>query len=59
MLKFCSLYSGSSGNSLFVESNKTKLLIDCGESAKKIVNSLSDIDVDISDIDAILAMLNL
>ena len=54
MLKFCSLYSGSSGNSLFVESNKTKLLIDCGESAKKIVNSLSDIDVDISDIDAIL-----
>ena len=54
MLKFCSLFSGSSGNSLFVESNKTKLLVDCGESAKKIVNSLSDIDVDIEDIDAIL-----
>ena len=54
MIKFCSLYSGSSGNSLYVETNKTKLLIDCGESAKKIVNSLSDIDVNIEDIDGIL-----
>ncbi|MBR2241025.1 MAG: MBL fold metallo-hydrolase [Clostridia bacterium] len=54
MLKFCSLFSGSSGNSLFVESNKTKLLVDCGESAKKIVNSLSDIDVNIEDINGIL-----
>lgn len=54
MIKFCSLYSGSSGNSLYVETNKTKLLVDCGESAKKIVNSLSDIDVNIEDIDGIL-----
>lgn len=54
MIKFCSLYSGSSGNSLYVETNKTKLLLDCGESAKKIVNSLSDIDVNIEDIDGIL-----
>ena len=54
MFKFCSLYSGSSGNSLFVQTNKTKILVDCGESAKKIVNSLSDIDVDIQDINAIL-----
>ena len=54
MIKFCSLYSGSSGNSLYVETNKTKLLVDCGESAKRIVNSLSDIDVNIEDIDGIL-----
>ena len=54
MFRFCSLYSGSSGNSLFVESNKTKLLVDCGESAKKIITSLADIDVDIETIDAIL-----
>lgn len=54
MFKFCSLYSGSSGNSLFVQTDKTKVLVDCGESAKKIVNSLSDIDIDIQDIDAIL-----
>lgn len=54
MLKFCSLYSGSSGNSLFVQSNNTKILIDCGQSAKKIENALTDIDIDISEIDAIL-----
>lgn len=54
MLKFCSLYSGSSGNSLFVESDSTKILIDVGVSAKKIVNGLDSIGVNIQDIDAIL-----
>lgn len=54
MFKFCSLFSGSSGNSLFVQTDKTKILVDCGESAKKIVNSLSEIDINIDDIDAIL-----
>lgn len=54
MFKFCSLFSGSSGNSLFVETDKTKILVDCGESAKKITESLSDIDIKIEDIDAIL-----
>lgn len=54
MFKFCSLYSGSSGNSLFVQTDKTKLLIDCGESAKKIVSALDDIDIDIQNINAIL-----
>jgi len=54
MLKFCSLYSGSSGNSLFVQSNNTKILVDCGTSAKKIENALNSINIDISEIDAIL-----
>lgn len=54
MFNFCSLFSGSSGNSLFIQTNKTKILVDCGESAKKIVNSLLDIDIKIEDIDAIL-----
>ena len=54
MLKFCSLYSGSSGNSLFVQSNNTKIQIDCGTSAKKIETALDNIDIDITDIDAIL-----
>jgi len=54
MLKFCSLYSGSSGNSLFVETASTKLLIDVGVSVKKIVNALNSINVNIEDIDAIL-----
>ena len=54
MLNFCSLYSGSSGNSLFIETANTKLLIDAGVSSKKIENALSDIDVDPYTIDGIL-----
>lgn len=54
MLNFCSLYSGSSGNSLFVQSDNTKILIDCGVSSKKIEEALKSIDVDVSSIDAIL-----
>lgn len=40
MLNFCSLYSGSSGNCLFVETENTKLLIDSGVSLKKIEQGL-------------------
>ncbi len=54
MLKFSSLYSGSSGNCLFVKSNKTKILIDCGPSGKKIEDGLLSIDEHIEDIDAII-----
>ena len=54
MFKFCSLYSGSTGNSLFVETKNTRILVDAGESAKKIQESLSNIEVDIETIDGIL-----
>ena len=54
MLKFCSLYSGSTGNSSLIQSNNTNILIDAGESAKKIVSALSFNNIDISNIDAIL-----
>lgn len=54
MLNFYSLYSGSSGNCLLVSTESTKLLIDCGTSMKKIVTGLTDIDINISDINAIL-----
>ena len=40
MLKCCSFYSGSSGNSFFVQSEKTNLLIDVGVSFKKMENAL-------------------
>lgn len=53
-MKFCSLYSGSTGNSLFVQGNETKILIDSGMSAKKIVEALDHIDVKIEEINAIL-----
>lgn len=54
MLNFCSLYSGSSGNSLFVETQNTKLLIDAGVSSKKIEKALSEIEVEPSSLDGIL-----
>lgn len=54
MFQFCSLYSGSSGNSLFIQTSNTKILIDAGESAKKISDALSLIGVQASELDAIL-----
>lgn len=54
MFNFCSLYSGSSGNSLFIETQNTKLLIDAGVSSKKIETALNDINIDPSTIDGIL-----
>ncbi|MBR3254615.1 MAG: MBL fold metallo-hydrolase [Clostridia bacterium] len=54
MLNFCSLYSGSSGNSLFVQSENTKILIDCGVSCKKVQEALNALDVDPTSIDAVL-----
>ena len=54
MFNFCSLYSGSSGNSLFVETENTKILVDVGMSCKKIEEALSEINVEPLSIDAIL-----
>ena len=54
MLNFCSLYSGSSGNSLFIQSNNTKLLVDAGVSSRKIENALLDMEIDPCSIDGIL-----
>ncbi len=54
MFKFCSLYSGSTGNSLFIETNDTRILVDTGESCKKITEALSNIDVSMDSINAII-----
>ncbi len=53
MTKFCPLISGSSGNSVFIGTDNTRILIDAGVSGKKIENSLKDISENCSDIDAI------
>lgn len=53
-MKFCSLYSGSTGNSLFVQGNETKILVDAGVSAKKIVEALDAINENINEINAII-----
>ena len=54
MLKFCSLYSGSSGNSSLVQSKDINILIDAGVSGKKIVDALASINIAIENISAIL-----
>jgi phosphoribosyl 1,2-cyclic phosphodiesterase len=54
MVKFCSLYSGSSGNSIFIASGSTRLLIDAGLSAKRIIEALCSIGEKPSELNAVL-----
>ncbi|MGI6778233.1 MAG: MBL fold metallo-hydrolase [Acetivibrionales bacterium] len=54
MIKFCSLFSGSSGNAIFLSAGKTKLLIDAGLSGKKIIQALHSIGEDPSELSALL-----
>ena len=53
MSRFCSLYSGSSGNSVAIGCGGKYILIDAGQSAKKIKERLSQEDIDPADICAI------
>ena len=52
-MKFCSLYSGSSGNSIFIASDNAKVLIDAGLAGKKIDEALKHIGEESSSIDGI------
>lgn len=54
MKGFCPLASGSKGNCIYLGTERTKILIDAGISAKSIRLRLSEINVDLSEIDAIL-----
>ncbi len=54
MIRFCSLYSGSSGNCLFVANGSTKILIDAGLSGKKIISALTSIGENPETISAVL-----
>ena len=53
-MRLCSLYSGSSGNCIYVGSDKTHLLIDVGVSMKKVVAALQEIDVKPEELSGIL-----
>ena len=53
-IKFCSLSSGSSGNCQYIETNKSKILVDAGFSGKRIEALLQSIEVDPRSIDGIL-----
>lgn len=52
-MKFCSLYSGSSGNSIFVGSDEARILIDAGLPGKRIDEALKSIGQEASNIDGI------
>ncbi|NGX37346.1 MAG: putative metallo-hydrolase YycJ [Chlamydiae bacterium] len=51
---FCPLASGSKGNALYIGTRHTKVLIDAGISTRMLIKKLSEINVDLSDIDAIV-----
>lgn len=53
MSKACQLFSGSSGNSIYIASGSTRFLVDIGVSAKRCENALKEIDVDPSTINGI------
>lgn len=54
MFQFCSLYSGSSGNSLYIKSDETNILIDAGVSMRQIEKALNDNESSLANIDAVL-----
>lgn len=54
MYGFCPLASGSKGNSIFVGTKTTRVLIDAGISFSALTKKLSEIDVDIHTIQAVL-----
>lgn len=53
-MKTVVLSSGSKGNTTYIESKNAKILIDAGNTCKYIINSLSKLNINPEDIDAIL-----
>ena len=54
MIRFCSLFSGSSGNAIFLRVDDTRILIDAGISARRITNALAEIGEDASQLNSII-----
>lgn len=54
MIGFCPLASGSKGNCIYLGTQQIKILIDLGISVKALKTKLAEINVDLSEIDAIL-----
>ena len=52
-MRLLSIASGSSGNSYYIGSDKTTLILDCGIAMKRIVEGLEFADRDMSEVDGI------
>lgn len=53
-MRMCSIASGSSGNCIYVGTDTTSLLVDCGISGKRIEQGLKECGVDAAGLDGIL-----
>ena len=53
-MRFSVLASGSGGNSIYVETNNTRILIDAGLSCRELIRRLDFIEVRTSRFDAIV-----
>ncbi len=53
-MRLCSLYSGSSGNCIYIGSDQANILIDVGVSTKKVVEALQNVEIKPEEIDAVL-----
>ena len=54
MIKFCNLFSGSSGNATLIQTETTTLLVDAGMSCQKIEKALTSLGTSLSEMDGIL-----
>lgn len=52
-MRVCLLASGSKGNSIFIETDESRILIDAGLSAREIEKRLAAVSIEAADIDAI------
>ena len=51
--RLCTLYSGSTGNSAYLETSGARILIDAGKCTRALIQSLKSIGVDVDTLDAI------
>ena len=52
-MEFCTIASGSSGNSLYIGTKHTRILIDAGVSGKRLTEGLAQLSLQGGDIDAL------
>ena len=53
-MRLCSIASGSSGNCIYVGSDRTHLLVDTGISKKRIEEGLKELEIKGKELDGIL-----
>ena len=53
-MRMCSIASGSSGNCIYIGTEKTHILVDAGISCKRIENGLKELSITGRDLDGIL-----